>query len=246
MLEKIYHGLMNFLGVGRGIVVSDDGDAQTVQVSFNQIETKDNVPRYTDYGFQSSPPDGHNALVLFFGGNKSNGVVVATNHPKSRKRGLKKGEVCISDDQGQYLIISRDGIKLVDKAGSTVELNAGNITAKNKSGSTVELIAGNVSVENGFGSKIQLTGENINVESKSGSKFGLVGGNITAENKLGSIVKLTGENGSIETPGKFTINGVEFQNGIAKALDFEANGISSAKHHHKDSIGGDTSSPLPE
>lgn len=121
---------MNLLGVGRGVVANDDGAAQFVQVSFNKNETKDNLPRYTDYGFQSSPPDGHNALALFFGGNKSNGVVIATHHPKSRKRGLEKGEVCISDDQEQMVYITRDGlilkakkITLIDEAGTEFVLD---------------------------------------------------------------------------------------------------------------------------
>ncbi|MCH7381365.1 phage baseplate assembly protein domain-containing protein [Acinetobacter higginsii] len=178
MIEKMFHGLMNLLGVGRGVIAKDDGDAQLVQVTFNKNETKDNIPRYTDYGFQSAPPDGHNALTLFFGGNKSNGVVIATNHPKSRKRGLKRGEVCISDDQGQMVFLSREGITLIDKAGTKVELN-------------------------GDGT------------------------------------------GGISSSSTFTINGVEFLNGIAKGVDFQAGTISQIEHQHIDSRGGDTSPPKP-
>ncbi|KAF1027066.1 MAG: hypothetical protein GAK29_00872 [Acinetobacter bereziniae] len=122
MLDKLYHGLQNILGLGWGIVANDDEDTQKIQVKFNQVETKDNITRFTEYGFQSSPPDGHNALVLFFGGNKSTGIVVATHHAKSRKKGLLKGEVCISDDQGQQVFISRDGITLIDKAGTKIVL----------------------------------------------------------------------------------------------------------------------------
>ncbi|MEQ1321786.1 phage baseplate assembly protein domain-containing protein [Acinetobacter guillouiae] len=178
MMEKLYHGLMNLVGLGWGFVVNDDSDTQKIQVKFNQAETKDEIPRYADYGFQSSPPDGHNALVLFFGGNKSSGVVIATHHAKSRKKGLKKGEVCISDDQGQHVYITRDGITLVDKAGTTVEL--------------------------------------------------------TGDGK-----------GQITSSGVFTINGVEFKDGIAKGLDFQAGKISQIKHRHKDSRNGDTTPPIP-
>lgn len=161
MIEKIWHGLMNLLSAGRGIVSDDSGDVQLVQVQFNQKETNDGIPRFSDYGFQSYPPDGHNALALFFGGNKSNGVVVATNHPKSRKKNLAKGEVCISDDQGQEVYFKRDGlvlkaikITLIDDAGTTVVLDG-------------------------------------------------VGG------------------GSISSTDTFTINGVEFKDGVVKAADFK-------------------------
>lgn len=150
----MWHGLKNLLGVGRGVVSDDSGDFQLVQVQFNSNETKDDIPRYTEYGFDSCPPDGHNALVQFFGGNKSIGVVVATQHPKSRKKNLKKGEVCISDDQEQEIYLSRTGITLTDKSGTVIQLN-------------------------GDGT------------------------------------------GSISSSDTFTINGVEFKDGVVKAADFK-------------------------
>ena len=134
MIDKMLHGLRNLIGLGWGFVSSDDSDVQTVQVKLNPIETKDNIPRYAEYGFQSSPPDGHNALVLYFGGNKSTGIVVATHHAKSRKRNLTKGEVCISDDQGQEVYITRVGITLKDKSGSIIQLNGDGTGSINSSG----------------------------------------------------------------------------------------------------------------
>lgn len=178
MIDKLYHGLVNLLGIGWGIVSSDDSDIQKVQVKFNKMETKDNIPRYTEYGFQSTPPDGHTALVLFFGGNKSTGVVVATHHAKSRARNLEKGEVCISDDQGQQVFLKREGITLIDKSGASIVLN-------------------------GDGT------------------------------------------GAINCSSGFIINGVEFKDGIAKAVDFQAGEISQIGHHHKDSRNGDTTTPIP-
>lgn len=181
MIEKMWNGLKNMLGVGRGIVSDDSGDVQLVQVQFNLNETKDDIPRYAEYGYASVPPDGHNALVHFFGGNKSTGVVVATHHPKSRKKGLKKGEVCFYDDQGQEIYFKRDGIvlkakkiTLIDEAGTTVTLDG-------------------------------------------------VGG------------------GSISSAETFTINGVEFKDGIVKAEDVVVGDKSVAEHKHNDSIGGQTS-----
>jgi phage gp45-like len=45
MIEKMWHGLKNLLGVGRGVVSDDSGDFQLVQVQFNSNETKDDIPR---------------------------------------------------------------------------------------------------------------------------------------------------------------------------------------------------------
>ena len=65
MIDKMLHGLRNLIGLGWGVVIDDTSEVQKVQVKFNPAEVKDNIPRYTEYGFQSSPPDGHHALVLF-------------------------------------------------------------------------------------------------------------------------------------------------------------------------------------
>lgn len=177
MIEKMWHGLKNLLGVGRGVVADDSGDFQLVQVQFNSNETKDDIPRYSEYGFDSCPPDGHNALVQFFGGNKSIGVVVATQYPKSRKKNLKKGEVCISDDQGQEIYLSRTGITLTDKSGTVIQLN-------------------------GDGT------------------------------------------GSISSSDTFTINGVEFKDGIVKAADVKVGEKSVAEHKHNDPVSGQTSTMI--
>lgn len=123
MIDKLYSNMMNLLAAGWALVTSDTGDFQTVQVKFNAIETKDNIARVADYGFQSHPPDDHVAVVLSFSGSKTQGVVIATHHAKSRKRGLKKGEVCLSDDQGQSVYLTRAGITLTDKSGAIVQLN---------------------------------------------------------------------------------------------------------------------------
>lgn len=180
----MWHGLKNLLGVGRGVVSDDSGDFQLVQVQFNSNETKDDIPRYSEYGFDSCPPDGHNALVQFFGGNKSIGVVVATQYPKSRKKNLKKGEVCISDDLGQEVYFKRDGlvlkakkITLIDEAGTTVTLDG-------------------------------------------------IGG------------------GSISSSETFTINGVEFKDGIVKAADIKVGEKSVAEHKHNDPVSGQTSTMI--
>lgn len=134
MIDKMLHGLRNLIGLGWGVVIDDASEVQKVQVKFNPAEVKDNIPRYTEYGFQSSPPDGHHALVLFFGGHKSTGVVVSTHHSESRKRNLKKGEVCISDDLGQEVYLTREGITLIDKSGTAIQLKGDGTGSINSSG----------------------------------------------------------------------------------------------------------------
>lgn len=123
-LQDIYWRLRRLLGRGRGVVQDDTGPVQMVQVSPSTLETFDSVPRVSEYGFQSVPPDGFDAVAVFFSGDRSSGVVIGTNHQQFRIRSLKKGEVCISDNQGQKIYLKAGGgILMTDKHGSTVNMN---------------------------------------------------------------------------------------------------------------------------
>lgn len=122
-IERLYRRILMVVGRGRIKTGRDDGAAQLLQVKLGQMETVDNVPRLAEYGFNSMPPADTDAIVLFAGGNRSDGVIIATGSQTYRMRSLKTGEVSISDDQGQSVYLMRDGIRLTDKAGSTVTLN---------------------------------------------------------------------------------------------------------------------------
>ncbi|WP_233873575.1 phage baseplate assembly protein [Paraburkholderia adhaesiva] len=65
------------LGRGRIRRVDDSGAAQRIQVQLSKNETRDTTPRLAEYGFQSNPPAGSDAVAVFLGGNRSNGVVIA-------------------------------------------------------------------------------------------------------------------------------------------------------------------------
>lgn len=122
-LSSLYWRIRRALGRGRGIVQDDTGPVQIVQLQPSDLETFDGMPRLAEYGLQSVPPDGWDGVAVFFSGDRSSGVVIATNHQKYRVRSLKKGEVCLSDNQGQQVYLSQSGITVKDKAGSTVVMN---------------------------------------------------------------------------------------------------------------------------
>ncbi|MDE2098623.1 MAG: phage baseplate assembly protein [Patescibacteria group bacterium] len=123
-LSDMYWRLRRMLGRGRGIVQDDMGPVQLVQITPSNLETFDDVPRMAEYGFTSAPPDGWDGVAVFFSGDRSSGVVVATNHQQFRVRGLQKGEACVYDNQGQTIYFKKGGgILMTDKAGSVVNLN---------------------------------------------------------------------------------------------------------------------------
>jgi phage baseplate assembly protein V len=123
-ISDIYWRLRRMVSVCRGVVQDDTGPAQLVQVTPSNLETFDSVPRLAEYGYQSVPPDGWDGIAVFPSGNRSCGVIIATNHQQFRIRNLQKGEVCISDNQGQKIYFKKGGgILMTDKAGSTVNMN---------------------------------------------------------------------------------------------------------------------------
>lgn len=123
MIESMFWALKRLVGRGRGRVESDSGPVQLVQLQLSNIETRGQLARISEYGFQSSPPDGFSGIALFFGGDRSSGVVIATQHQTYRFQPLAEGEVAISDDKGQSVYLSAGGLRLTDKAGSTVLMN---------------------------------------------------------------------------------------------------------------------------
>lgn len=98
--------------VGRGVVrrVDDGGKVQRVQTSFYKGEVHDNMERMQPYGHTSVPPEGSDALALFLGGDRSNGVIIMIGDRKYRLIHLRPGENAIYDDLGQSVHLTREGI----------------------------------------------------------------------------------------------------------------------------------------
>lgn len=109
-IEKLWRRMLMVVGRGRITTGSDTGMVQMQQVQIGATETRDNTPRVAEYGFTSMPLPGCHAVVIFVGGDRSNGVIVATNDQAHRMKNLKPGEVAIYDDQGQSVYLTRTGI----------------------------------------------------------------------------------------------------------------------------------------
>lgn len=103
------------LMVARAVVriVDSSRRVQTMQVGLLAGETRDNLECFEHYGFTSNPLPGMEAAVVFIGGDRSSGIVVAIGDRQFRLRGLTPGEVALYTDEGDSLIFKR---------GRTVEL----------------------------------------------------------------------------------------------------------------------------
>lgn len=96
--------------VVRGVIklVDDKSKVQRIQASLLAGELKDGIERYQEYGISSNPPVGTEALVVFCGGSRNNGVIVATGDRMFRLKELKPGEVALYTDEGDVIMLGRN------------------------------------------------------------------------------------------------------------------------------------------
>lgn len=108
----------------RGVIklVDDKSKVQRIQASLLAGELKDGIERYQEYGISTNPPAGTEALVVFCGGSRNNGVIVATGDRKFRIKELQPGEVAIYTDEGDTIKLARN--RKIQVSTMHLEVNA--------------------------------------------------------------------------------------------------------------------------
>lgn len=98
--------------VSRGVIAATDDETgvQLGQVSLLYEEDKVAVERFQNYGFSSAPPVDSEALVVFVGGGRDHGAIVATDDRQSRFTGLEPGAVAIYTNEGDSIVLKRGNI----------------------------------------------------------------------------------------------------------------------------------------
>ena len=115
-------GLRNLFGIGSVTLADDTGDMQTLQVTERTAghgiadRIMDKVRRVAEFGFASVPPIGSEALVARRNGERSQSMVIGTNHRASRPRNLQPGDTCLYDVRGAKVQLTENGL-LIDCAG---------------------------------------------------------------------------------------------------------------------------------
>lgn len=108
MLQPIKNRIQNMVARGTLGAVGDGTKLQNGQVNLMADEVKDNLERFQQYGFTSVPHAGAEAIVIFPGGTRDYGVIVAVDDRRYRLMGLQAGEVALYDDQGTTIVLKRD------------------------------------------------------------------------------------------------------------------------------------------
>ena len=135
--------LLNMIARAIGRRVSDTGSRQAVQLEVTKDELIDDVPRMQNYGFTSNPDaGGSDAMVLFPGGDREQGIIIVMENRAVRLTSLKTGEVAMYDDLGNVFKLGRDKVELiavaeVDVTAPVVKVTAETLTATASASATI-------------------------------------------------------------------------------------------------------------
>jgi phage baseplate assembly protein V len=124
--------------------VDDGKKLQVVQLGLGEDETRDGLERFQQYGLTSVPLAGAEAVVLFVGGTRDHGLVVAVDDRRYRPTGLQPGEVAIYNSVGGRVLLKADGTLEVTgatKFSSTVEATGLKVSGKQVVGEQQATIA---------------------------------------------------------------------------------------------------------
>lgn len=121
LIAPLRQRIMN--SIARAVVsgVDDSVKMQLLQIDLLTDETRNDVERFQDYGFTSSPKTGAESVVLFVGGNRDHGLAISVDDRRYRLRNLASGEVAIYDHQGSKIVLKANGdIELTPKTNVVI------------------------------------------------------------------------------------------------------------------------------
>ena len=125
--RHIANRIASMLGVGRVTAMQDGGGTQSVQYQ-TPLEVA-SAHRLAEFGFSSGLPVGTDVVLAFLGGDRSNPVVIATNHQGYRHSDLSPGETVMYNQWGLYIQLTEGGISIDAKGQDVTVNNAKNLTA---------------------------------------------------------------------------------------------------------------------
>ena len=110
--------------VSRAVVslVNDAMKMQALQVTMQADQTPDGAEHFQTYGLTSVPFKGAEGIALAVGGSSGHIAVICIDDRRYRVKGLANGEVCVYDDLGQRVHLTRAGI-VIKGGGLPITIN---------------------------------------------------------------------------------------------------------------------------
>ena len=190
-IDRICRRIFSAIAIGRKTTGDDSGNVQTHQIKIGADEIKDNTPRLAEFGFTSMPPDGSDFVVLFSGGDRLNGIIIASGDIATRLKNLQPGESALYDSAGKHIYLKSDKIEVDAKNQPVSIINA----------STIDITTtGNVTVNCGGDLTLNVTG-NINSSAAKWSHDGEmeITGKLSATDEITSSVDVKANGISLKT-----------------------------------------------
>lgn len=125
--ESLIEPIMKRLAllVGRCVVYASkykDGEL-LADIELVAGEKRRSVEFLQQFGFSSRPKGKVDAVALFVGGSRDNGVVVATG---DQANDLEEGEVMVHSPHGQKILLKSDGsVNVTNKNGGSIVMASG-------------------------------------------------------------------------------------------------------------------------
>lgn len=121
MMAPLQRCVANMAARATVALVNSAGRIQRVQMRLLNGETKQSLDHFETYGLTSNPLPGAEGVALFFGGDRSHGVIINIGDRRYRLQSLAAGEVAVYDDLGQKIHLTRAGI-VINGAGLPVTI----------------------------------------------------------------------------------------------------------------------------
>ncbi|POZ24306.1 baseplate assembly protein [Lelliottia aquatilis] len=119
-VRVLYRKSMMAFTTGKVTAMKDAGGVQVLQYQ-HPVEVRGSTPRMAEFGFSSGLPAGTDVLIACIGGDRSSGIVIATNNSAYRHNGLNPGETVIYNQWGQFVKLTQNGIE-VQANGQAVDV----------------------------------------------------------------------------------------------------------------------------
>jgi len=140
MLEPLQRRVMSMIAPAIITGVDDSKAIQTLQIQLGKNEVREGVNRVQQYGFSSHPFAQSECAVMFVGGNRDHGLVIAVDDSRYRLKSIAQGEVALYTDEGDVIHLKRGGqIEITCAASVTINAPETKITGN-------VVIEGNVNV----------------------------------------------------------------------------------------------------
>jgi len=113
-----------FMLIARGVIdsINDSSGIQGAKVCLLADEVRDTLERIQEYGFTSTPLPQAECVVIFPGGNRDHGLVIAVDDRRVRPKDIPPGGAAIYSSNGETL---KEIIKVLPNG--TIELGKGTL-----------------------------------------------------------------------------------------------------------------------